>query len=258
MIYPADAPSPSSPEHDINESHSSLSALCRDSDSSLSTIILGSITSFNPSNGFPIADFSAAGCTRARHPRDPWAPGLAKCPELGDEVRRCQELGRKVVLRIGSGGGAGGGKHGEVEGPIDGTTTTSTITALPTEEEEQLASALWFRDAPDARRAAVNLWKLFGQGDTHGPTGADSMRPLGEGVVVDGFDLGELLSPFGGSGSVTWSSRGLPGVGGDWRTYLSVHLSQLFWLCHLPHSYPVLRLHLFFACKCLLLSADPF
>ncbi|KAK8245930.1 hypothetical protein IWZ00DRAFT_334312 [Phyllosticta capitalensis] len=189
VIYPADAPSPSSPEHDINESHSSLSALCRDSDSSLSTIVLGSITSFNPSNGFPIADFSAAGCTRARHPRDPWAPGLAKCPELGDEVRRCQELGRKVVLRIGSGGGAGGGKHGEVEGPIDGTTTTSTTTTLPTEEEEQLASALWFRDAPDARRAAVNLWKLFGQGDTHGPTGADSMRPLGEGVVVDGFDL---------------------------------------------------------------------
>ncbi|KAK8162385.1 hypothetical protein IWX90DRAFT_241601 [Phyllosticta citrichinensis] len=195
VIYSADSPALSSPEHE-NGSHSghsgSLFTLCQESP--LSTIIFGSITAFSPSNGFPVANFSSAGCTRTRSPHDPWAPGLAACQELGDEVRRCQELGNKVVLRIDGNGGMSRGSEGLEEGPTDGTT------ALPTDVENELAddseqylesgsALLRFKDAPDARRAALMLWKLFGQGDTHGPVGADSMRPLGDGVSVDGFDL---------------------------------------------------------------------
>ncbi|KAK8180980.1 hypothetical protein BC567DRAFT_261858 [Phyllosticta citribraziliensis] len=170
----------------------SLFTLCQETP--LSTIIFGSITAFSSSNGFPIANFSVAGCTSTRSTHDPWAPGLAACQELGNEVRRCQELGKKVVLRIDGNGGRSRGSEGLEEGPTDGTT------ALPTDVEKDVAddseqylesgsALLRFKDAPDARRAALMLWKLFGQGDTHGPVGADSMRPLGDGVSVDGFDL---------------------------------------------------------------------
>ncbi|KAK7559286.1 hypothetical protein IWX50DRAFT_655201 [Phyllosticta citricarpa] len=192
VIYPADSPALSSPEHE-NESHSSsLLSLCQDSP--LSTIIFGTITSFSQSNGFPVADLSAAGCTRTRSSHDTLAPGLAACPDLGDEVRRCQELGKKVVLRIGKGGGGDVNSKGVVEGPTDGSKSSLSTEAKnelnngPGEYQES-GFALGFKDAPDARRAALMLWKLFGQGDTHGPAGADSMQPLGDGVSVDGFDL---------------------------------------------------------------------
>ncbi|KAK7520619.1 hypothetical protein IWZ03DRAFT_142794 [Phyllosticta citriasiana] len=193
VIYPADSPALSSPEHE-NESHSSsLLSLCQDSPHS--TIIFGTITSFSQSNGFPVADLSAAGCTRTRSSHDTLAPGLAACPDLGDEVRRCQELGKKVVLRIGKGGGGDVSSKGVVEGPTDASTSSLSTEAKNelnngSGEYQESGFALRFKDAPGARRAALMLWKLFGQGDTHGPVGADSMQPLGDGVSVDGFDLG--------------------------------------------------------------------
>ncbi|KAL1636679.1 hypothetical protein SLS58_009666 [Diplodia intermedia] len=133
----------SSPEHP------SLAELC--ADDSISTILLGHVHGFKATNGFPLVDFGAAGCTARHADDDRFAPGLAWCPELGRQVQTCQTRGKKVFLSIGGGGS---------------NTTLS------------------FDDAADARRAAVMLWSLFGQGDPHGP----DMRPLGE-AAVDGFDF---------------------------------------------------------------------
>lgn len=125
-----------------------LSDLCEDD--TIDTVILSYVSSFKTTNGFPIVDFGAA-CTTKHADDDRYAPGLATCPELGRQVQTCQTNGKKVFLSIG--------------GP---------------------RSAISFVDAADARRAAVMLWSLFGQGDPHGP----DMRPLGE-AAVDGFDFGK-------------------------------------------------------------------
>ncbi|GME23214.1 Kelch-type beta propeller [Neofusicoccum parvum] len=125
-----------------------LEALCEDD--SIATVILGYVHGFKTTNGFPIVDFGSS-CQEKHAEDDRYAPGLASCPQLGRQVKTCQTRGKKVFLSIG--------------GP-------------------QSQSSIAFVDAADARRAAVMLWSLFGQGDPHGP----DMRPLGE-AAVDGFDF---------------------------------------------------------------------
>ncbi|KAF4539699.1 Cts1 protein [Lasiodiplodia theobromae] len=128
---------------------SSLAELC--ADESIDTVILGYVHGFEATNGFPIVDFGAA-CTAKHADDDRHASGLASCPELGQQVQTCQTRGKKVFLSIGGG--------------------------------PRSNSTLSFVDPADARRAAVMLWSLFGQGNPHGP----DMRPLGE-AAVDGFDF---------------------------------------------------------------------
>lgn len=130
---------------------SSLTELC--ADESIETVILGYVHGFEATNGFPVVDFGAA-CTAKHADDDQYAPGLASCPELGQQVQTCQNRGKKVFLSIGG-----------------GPSSNSTLS---------------FVDAAGARRAAVMLWSLFGQGNPHGP----DMRPLGE-AAVDGFDFGK-------------------------------------------------------------------
>lgn len=131
-----------------------LEALCEDA--AIDTVIIGHVHSFRISNGFPIVDFGSS-CPDKHAEDDAYAPGLASCPELGRQVQACQANGKKVFLSI-------GGRRSE-------TTEDSTVD---------------FADAADARRAAIMLWSLFGQGDPHGP----DMRPLGD-AAVDGFDFGK-------------------------------------------------------------------
>ncbi|EKG13939.1 hypothetical protein MPH_08938 [Macrophomina phaseolina MS6] len=129
-----------------------LAALC--GDDAIDTVILSYVNGFRTTNGFPILDFGEA-CTTKHADDDRYAPGLATCPELGRQVQTCQTSGKKVFLSIG--------------GP---------------------RSAISFVDAADARRAAVMLWSLFGQGGSHSP----DMRPLGE-AAVDGFDFAWTSTP---------------------------------------------------------------
>ncbi|OJD34351.1 cts1p [Diplodia corticola] len=173
--------SPSSPEDP------SLVHLC--ADDSISTILLGHVHGFKPTNGFPIVDFAAAGCTTKHADDDRLAPGLAWCPELGRQVQTCQTRGKKVFLSL------GGSPHGN--------------------------STLSFVDAADARRAAVMLWSLFGQGNPHGP----DMRPLGE-AAVDGFDFAWTTTPSSSSSSVQAFADTLRTLSDMRKNYKPSHLSR--------------------------------
>lgn len=78
---------------------------------------------------------------------------------FADEVNRCQDTGKKVLLSIG-----GAAEYSE--------------TTIPSEE--------------DAVRIADNIWNIFGAGGLDDET-IMPIRPFGD-VVFDGFDIGKSKS----------------------------------------------------------------
>lgn len=127
-----------------------LDELC--SHREIDAVILGFIRDFNGTAGFPTVDFGKWICPGTRPANATVAPGLAVCPELGDQVQRCQKLGKKIFVSIG-----GATSNTSFDGDGGGQ---------------------------DADNAARRLWDLFGEGS------APDLRPLGN-AVVDGFDIGE-------------------------------------------------------------------
>ncbi|GME22526.1 glycosyltransferase family 2 protein [Neofusicoccum parvum] len=136
--------------------NASLGELCRHP--SIDAVILGFIRDFNNTAGYPTVDFGRWICPGKRPANSTVAPGLATCPELSDEMRKCQARGKKVFVSIG-----GATSNTSFDGDGGG------------------------RDAENAARA---LWDLFGEG-----TASPDLRPLGN-VTIDGFDIDhEVGSP---------------------------------------------------------------
>jgi hypothetical protein len=140
------------------------------------------------------------------------APGLLNCTLLGAEVQACQKLGRQVLLSVrGAGAGEVGGNldygnpaadpepFGPYFGDIDpgGVNKSRVHNSMPNLFDE--------RHPPSA--FALTLFSLFGEGHTEraelrplGPDADESAgedgvkwavvsKPLGEEVMVDGFDV---------------------------------------------------------------------
>ncbi|KAK7514053.1 glycoside hydrolase superfamily [Phyllosticta citriasiana] len=138
--------------------NASLSALC--SNAAIDVVILGFVRSFTDTAGYPTVDFGPWACSDTRPSNATVAPGLAVCSELGRQVSKCQELGKKVYVSI---GGA----------------TSNTSFGIGIEGRQA------------AEEAAKSMWELFGEGTT-----VPYLRPLGRNVVVDGFDIDhEVGSP---------------------------------------------------------------
>ncbi|KAF2440227.1 glycoside hydrolase family 18 protein [Karstenula rhodostoma CBS 690.94] len=116
-------------------------------------VILGFVRDFDGTGGYPSMDFGPANCNTTRPLQDPVAPGLARCNELGRQVKWCQGIGKKVFVSIG--------------GSISNTTFETGS-----------------KGHRQAKWAAKVIWNLFGAG-----TDMRSLRPLGWDVVVDGFDI---------------------------------------------------------------------
>lgn len=132
--------------------NASLIDLC--SNAAVDVVILGFVRSFTDTAGYPTVDFGPWVCLDARAANATVAPGLAVCPELGRQVKKCQELDKKVLISIG------------------GSMSNTTFDAGA-------------ESARAARDAAISMWDLFGEG-----MAAPHLRPLGRDVVVDGFDIG--------------------------------------------------------------------
>ncbi|KAK8151723.1 glycoside hydrolase superfamily [Phyllosticta citrichinensis] len=138
--------------------NASLSTIC--SNAAVDVVILGFVRSFADTAGYPTVDFGPWVCSDARPANATVAPGMAICTELGKQVRRCQELGKKIYVSIGG-----------------STSNTSFGTGV---EGRQAA-----------KDAAKSMWELFGEGTT-----VPYLRPFGRDVVVDGFDIDhEVGSP---------------------------------------------------------------
>jgi chitinase len=135
--------------HDAN-----LTNLC--TSTAVDVVILGFVRDFNGTAGYPTIDFGPWACNGTRSSNETDAPGLAVCEDFGQQVKQCQDLGKKVFVSIG------------------GQTSNTSFDA-----------------GSDGRQAAKNaarsMWDLFGEGRK-----SLSIRPFGSDIVVDGFDIGNI------------------------------------------------------------------
>ncbi|KAL1648161.1 hypothetical protein SLS61_007033 [Didymella pomorum] len=138
------------------------------------------------------------GCTGPNSRQALQAPGLLNCTALGDEVRTCQASGRRVLLSV------KGDDLGAADGALDFGAPNATewggYNINGSANEGFFPNLFDNRHVPSA--FALTLFSLFGEGSTERadlrPLGPDTptdngidwiTRPLGEEVVVDGFDV---------------------------------------------------------------------
>ena len=138
--------------------NASLIDLCNED--AIDVVILGFVRSFTGIGGYPKIDFGPSLCNATRPENEILAPGLAVCLELGQEVKQCQEKGKKIFLSIG------------------GSTSNTSFEAGK-------------RGRDEAVRAARLMWNLFGEGME-----SPSLRPFGPDVIIDGYDIGKQYRRF--------------------------------------------------------------
>lgn len=135
---------------------STTTLLAQCSDPNIDIVILGFILSvLGGGGGYPELDFGTV-CTGQNAAMEAaGATGLLSCTSsLAPMISECQALGKKVLVSV-------GGALGNVT----------------------------FQSSAEATSAASMLWDVFGAG-----TGIDgALRPFGEDVTVDGFDLGRYF-----------------------------------------------------------------
>jgi hypothetical protein len=135
-------------------SSSSLTAQC--SDPNIDIVILAFVVAAKSGGDYPAVNFGAA-CNFDQTPiMAEKAPGLLRCPDLAEQIERCQGLGKKVLLST-------GGSTGQI--------------AFATDEE-----AVAFANV---------IWGLFGPLGALD----EGLRPFGK-SVLDGFDIGIIFDPF--------------------------------------------------------------
>ena len=142
----------------------SLGQICQNRN--VDIVILAFLTHFFGTGGFPIVNFGAACGGQTSKMASVGSTGLLNCNFMAEDIKICQDLGKKVLLSMG--------------GVREYANTT-----IPNES--------------DAKSLAMQLWDLFGAG-----TGVDpDLRPFGN-AIVDGLDLGMsiLLLKRGNSGCV--------------------------------------------------------
>lgn len=113
-------------------------------------VILAFLTHFAGPGGYPIIDFGAACGGHTQQMLSAGAAGLLSCPLLASYIKKCQGMGKKVLLSLGGG---------------------ISDVALPDDE--------------NAKKVAKQLWNVFGAGKSENP----GLRPFGN-VTLDGFDIG--------------------------------------------------------------------
>ncbi|CAI6330371.1 unnamed protein product [Periconia digitata] len=131
--------------------NSSLDNLCNSA--AIDVVILGFVRSFTGTAGYPTIDFGSSNCNETRRQDEAVAPGLAVCTKLGQQVKRCQKMGKRVFLSIG------------------GSSSNTSFNGGNAGRNE-------------AKEAAKSMWNLFGGG-----TDSPLLRPFGQDVVIDGYDI---------------------------------------------------------------------
>lgn len=141
------------------------------------------------------------GCLSPNARQTVQAPGLLNCTALGAEVQTCQSSGRRVLLSVKADGlGAVGGNQNFGDPNSDATPWGGYYGNASSVEEVSFPNLFDSRHVPSA--FALTLFSLFGEGRTERadlrPLGPDTpaeagitwvTKPLGEEVVVDGFDV---------------------------------------------------------------------
>ncbi|KAJ8108697.1 hypothetical protein OPT61_g7990 [Boeremia exigua] len=175
-----------------------LRSICRDP--TVRQLSLPLVNRFYGPSGYP-ALFAFPGCTVSNERQAEQAPGLLNCTALGREVQACQRSGRRVLLSVkaDSAIAVGGGiDFGDPYGESPRWGGYSLNDSIP--------FGVYFPNLFDDNHVpsalAQTLFSLFGEGKTERadlrPLGPDTptedgiswlTRPLGEEVVVDGFDV---------------------------------------------------------------------
>lgn len=177
-----------------------LRSICRDP--TVRQLTLPILNRFYGPSAYPSL-FSFPGCLPSNTRQSRQAPGLLNCTALGTEVQTCQASGRRVLLSV---------KSDTLGAVTDGSPDFGDPNgdAAPWAGYNSNGSAapagVYFPNLFDERHVpsafALTLFSLFGEGRTERadlrPLGPDTpaddgiswvTRPLGEEVVVDGFDV---------------------------------------------------------------------
>ncbi|KAK3201849.1 hypothetical protein GRF29_164g861238 [Pseudopithomyces chartarum] len=200
-----------------------LSEYC--SDPKIKSVTLPLLQKWYGPNAYPSLQ-SYPGCVPANPRQALQAPGLLNCTALGKEVQACQEAGKRVLLGVKVDGpsavngnlkygappnllglrlplalppGPFLGRPGHPLVPLAGNLTTIVLNG------KTVAAPNLFDTIHSPASLAATLFSLFGEGhaeradlrplgpDTPSAASPDSIRwivkPLGEEVVVDGFDV---------------------------------------------------------------------
>lgn len=141
----------------VETSNVPLSTVCNDADVDIIILAFVNKLSTGPA-GYPTLNMGPNCWAATSAQVNAGATGLIDCVSDGfaDEVKSCQETGKKILLSI-------GGAVGYSE------------TAIASE--------------PDAVRIADNIWNLFGEGGLN-DNNILPIRPFGD-FVFDGFDIGK-------------------------------------------------------------------
>ncbi|KAF1998590.1 glycoside hydrolase family 18 protein [Amniculicola lignicola CBS 123094] len=180
---------------------------------SIKTITLPLLDAFYGPNAYPTLHHFP-GCSAPNPSQTLRAPGLLNCTVLGAEVARCQRQGRKVLLSVKAdgaervGGNTEYGTPGEEIlpfGPYFGLAPVPPNGSTPEIVHKTPPNLFDARHPPSS--LALLLFSLFGAGHSEradlrplGPDQPNSSsgdgegirwvgRPLGEEVVLDGFDV---------------------------------------------------------------------
>lgn len=170
-----------------------LRSICRDP--TVRQITLPILNQFFGPSAYPSL-FTFPGCSAPNSRQAIQAPGLLNCTALGVEVQTCQASGRRVLLSV------KGSPPSAVNNDLDfGAPNATAWTGYAVNGSSQ--PGVFFPNLFDTRHVpsglALTLFSLFGEGRTERadlrPLGPETSgvewvtRPLGEEVVVDGFDV---------------------------------------------------------------------
>ncbi|KAL8769135.1 MAG: hypothetical protein Q9209_004769 [Squamulea sp. 1 TL-2023] len=128
-------------------SQTTLAQMCQDDN--VDIVILAFLTTFFGAGGYPGVNFGAACGGPSQNMQAAGASNLLSCPNMENDIKTCQGLGKKVLLSLGG---------------------AQATTAFSSDQQ--------------ATEFATKLWNLFGGGDGE----SAQMRPFGS-AVVDGFDI---------------------------------------------------------------------
>ena len=178
-----------------------LRSICRDP--TVRQLTLPVLNRFYGPFAYPsLFPFPGCGAPNARQSIQ--APGLLNCTALGTEVQTCQSSGRRVLLSVKADGPAAVGDNADFGDPNANSSTAWA--GYNNANGSAPADGVFFPNLFDERHVpsafALTLFSLFGEGSTERadlrPLGPDTLpgdgiswitRPLGEEVVVDGFDV---------------------------------------------------------------------